>query len=46
VTPDDEQALVDACPEVLRGNYAGAREHARRAQHLADGAYLAGVLAL
>lgn len=46
VTPDDEKALVDGCRELARNNEDGALEYLRRATHLADGAYLAGLLAL
>ncbi|GIX46106.1 MAG: hypothetical protein KatS3mg131_0317 [Candidatus Tectimicrobiota bacterium] len=46
VTPDDEEALVDGCRELVLGNEAKALEHLRQAAHLADGAYLAGFLAL
>jgi len=46
VTPDDEEALVDGCRELAAGNEERALEHLRKAVHLADGAYLAGFLAL
>ncbi len=46
VTPDDEEALVDGCRELVLGNEETALEHLERAAHLADGAYLAGFLAL
>ena len=46
VTPDDEEALVDGCRELVLGNEEKALEHLRKAVHLADGAYLAGFLAL
>jgi tetratricopeptide (TPR) repeat protein len=46
VTPDDEEALVDGCRELVLGNEDKALEHFERAAHLADGAYLAGFLAL
>lgn len=45
-TPDDEEALVDGCRELALGHESKAAEHLRRATHLADGAYLAGFLAL
>ncbi len=46
VTPDDEQALVAGCREAVLGNEDKALEHLKEAVHLADGAYLAGFLAL
>jgi len=46
ITPDDEEALVDGCRELVLGNEAKALEHLRKAIHLTDGAYLAGFLAL
>ena len=46
ITPDDVEALVDGCRELVLGNEAKALEHLRKAVHLADGAYLAGFLAL
>ena len=46
VTPDDEEALVDGCRELVMGNEVEAFQHFKQAPHLADGAYLAGFLAL
>ncbi len=46
VTPDDEEALVDGCRELVLGNEDKALEYLEKAVHLADGAYLAGFLAL
>jgi len=46
VTPDDEEALVDGCRELVLGNEEKAIDHLKEAVHLADGAYLAGFLAL
>ncbi len=46
LTPDDEEALVDGCRELVLGNEDEALEHLEKAVHLADGAYLAGFLAL
>lgn len=46
ITPDDEEALVDGCRELVLGNEEKALEHLEKAVHLADGAYLAGFLAL
>ncbi len=46
ITPGDEKALVDGCRELVLGNEDKALEHLKRAVHLADGAYLAGFLAL
>lgn len=46
VTPDDEEALVDGCREMILGNEDSALAHFEQAVHLADGAYLAGFLAL
>jgi len=45
-TPPEERELVEGCREFVQGNEENALEHLRRAAHLADGAYLAGVLAL
>ena len=45
VTPDDEEALVDGCRELVLGNEDKAFHHFRNAKHLADGAFLAGFLA-
>ncbi len=46
ITPDDEEALVDGCRELVLGNEDKALEHFKNAVHLADGAYLAGFLTL
>jgi len=46
VTPDDEEALVDGCRELILGDEDKALEHFKNAVHLADGAYLAGFLTL
>ncbi|MBW2306393.1 MAG: DUF4236 domain-containing protein [Deltaproteobacteria bacterium] len=46
ITPDDEESLVDGCRELVLGNEEKALEHLKEAIHLADGAYLAGFLAL
>ncbi|MGC8719534.1 MAG: DUF4236 domain-containing protein [Thermodesulforhabdaceae bacterium] len=46
ITPRDEEALVDGCRELALGNEGSALEYLRKAVHLADGAYLAGFLAL
>jgi len=46
ITPDDEEALVDGCRELALGNEDRAFEHLQQATHFADGAYLAGFLAL
>jgi tetratricopeptide (TPR) repeat protein len=46
ITPDDEEALVDGCRELALGNEDTAFEHFRNAAHLADGAFLAGFIAL
>jgi len=46
VTPAEEEALVDGCRELAGGNETRALEHLRSARHLADGACLAGFLAL
>ena len=45
-TPDDEEAFVDGCRELVLGNEVSALNQLRKAVHLADGAYLAGFLAL
>ncbi len=46
VTPADEKALVNGCRELVLGHEDQALTHLRDALHLADGAYLAGFLAL
>ncbi len=46
ITPAEEQALVDGCREFVRGDETAALKHFKRATHLADGAFLAGFLAL
>ena len=46
ITPDDEEALVDGCRELVLGNEDKALEYFKDAVHLADGAYLAGFLTL
>lgn len=46
VTPDDEEALVDGCRELVLGDEGKALNHLKKATHLADGAYLAGFLLL
>lgn len=46
MTPDDEEALADGCPESVLGNQERALDHLEKAVHLADGALLAGFLAL
>ncbi|GBE15197.1 MAG TPA: DUF4236 domain-containing protein [Proteobacteria bacterium] len=46
ITPDDEEALVDGCRELVLGDEDKALEHLEQAAHLADGAYLAGFMAL
>ena len=46
VTPDDEEALVDGCRELVLGDEDKALEYFKDAVHLADGAYLAGSLTL
>lgn len=46
VTPDDEEALVDGCRELVLGDEDKALVCLKKATHLADGAYLAGFLSL
>jgi len=46
MTPDDEEAFVDGCRELALGNEDKAITQLRQAIHLADGAWLAGFLAL
>ena len=46
VTPDDEETLVDGCRELVLGNEEQALKYLEKAVHLADGAYLAGFLAM
>lgn len=46
VTPDDEEALMGGCRELVLGNEDKALHHLDQAAHLADGASLAGFLAL
>ena len=45
-TPKPEQAFVDGCRAYVAGQTAQARNRLRQATHLADGAFLAGFLAL
>jgi tetratricopeptide (TPR) repeat protein len=45
-TPDDEEALVDGCRELALGDPQKAYARLQQAVHLADGAYLAGLLAM
>ncbi len=46
ITPAGEEAFVDGCRELVLGNENRALDHLRKATHLADGAFMAGVLAL
>jgi len=46
ITPDDEEAFVDGCRELALGDEGKAFGHFKQALHLADGAYLAGFMAL
>lgn len=46
VTPKDEEGFVDGCRELVLGSEAKAFRHLEQAVDLADGAYLAGFLAL
>jgi len=46
ITPDDEETFVDGCRELALGDEDKAFLHFKQATHLADGAYLAGFLAL
>ena len=46
ITPDEEEAFVDGCRELAFGNEDAAFTQLPKAVHLADGAYLAGFLAL
>jgi len=46
ITPDDEEAFVDGCRELSLGDEVKAFKHLEQAIHLADGAWLAGFLAL
>jgi len=46
VTPDDEEALVDGCRELVLGDENKALRFLKKAAHLSDGAYLAGFLSL
>ncbi len=46
ITPAGEEAFVDGCRELVFGNENTALDHLRKATHLADGAFMAGVLAL
>ncbi len=45
-TPADEKLFVDGCRELTLGNQDTALSHFVSASHLADGAYMAGFLAL
>ena len=44
--PDDEEALVDGLRALALGDEENALAHLKKATHLADGAFLAGFLAL
>lgn len=44
--PDEDKALVDGCRALAGGDEAAALDRLRQAVHLADGAFLAGFLAL
>lgn len=44
--PDDQKALADGCKALADGNEATAYPLLQQATHLADGAFLAGVVAL
>lgn len=46
ITPAGEEALVDGCRALAQGDEAAALKHLRQATSLADGAFLAGFLAL
>ncbi len=46
ITPEEEKAFVDGCRELALGDEDSAFEQLKAAIHLADGAYLAGFLAL
>jgi len=46
VTPAEEEALVDGCRELFLGEEEKALAMLERAVHLADGLYIAGVVAL
>jgi len=45
VTPEDERAFVDGCREFSQGNEDKALESFEKSIHLADGAYMAALLA-
>ncbi len=45
-TPSEERALIEGCRRLVEGDAEGALESLRRSVHLADGACLAGFLAL
>ena len=46
ITPSEERALVDGCRELVLGHEKMALEYLRESVHLADGACLAGFVAL
>jgi len=46
LTPKDKRAFVDGCKEYVAGRKEQAFIHLRESNHLADGAFLAGFLAL
>ncbi len=46
VTSDDEELFIDGCREYVRGDAERALVHLSKALHIADAAYLAGVLAV
>ncbi|MGE0823766.1 MAG: DUF4236 domain-containing protein [Candidatus Binatia bacterium] len=43
--PDDQKSLADGCKALAEGNEEAAFVHLQHATHLADGAFLAGLLA-
>lgn len=45
-TPKNQEAFVDGCRVMVCGNDSAALKHFERATHLADGALMAGLLAL
>ena len=46
ITSSEERAFVDGCRAYVEGNKAEATKELRKATHLADGAFLAGFLAV
>ncbi|MDZ7816545.1 MAG: hypothetical protein U5N86_11290 [Planctomycetota bacterium] len=46
VTPDDEEAFVDGCRELYKQEWEKALVHLSHAEHIPDGAFLAGMASM